>query len=348
MMALSYDFGIHWQRPECAAFATCRSALNVEDSYGTCSDPDYFKHCYMLPDTPALPGALAYDWDTLFLFLEKEDVGGSGQLWYLNNSNFRGNAVDGGGWSEFPNDSDGGYGRKVFIRGTVQGSGCWFSTDFLAEDVWVYANPGWASHNNISIAPSANGPWRMFTGVAPWTPRASAAIASSPSANVAWLGSGVTMVDGDPVLPSFGDVWQIDAGVCLLDNAGGGAGKVCNGHGTPNLDTVTCVCSGGYSGARCQLGGGPASSSSASKAAGITFGILIPLSLIGFVFYVGGPVAAIAVTRTAAEKAYGAVRGAVGVQKGIGSTAVGSGSAFSTSAEAKGMGGLKSQGYGAI
>ena len=104
MMGLSYDYGIHWQRPECASNVNCRGALTIVDSTGTCADADYMKHCYLLPDVPALPGALAYDWDTLWLFLEKEDVGGSGQLWYLNATNFRGSAAAGGGWSEFPND----------------------------------------------------------------------------------------------------------------------------------------------------------------------------------------------------------------------------------------------------
>ena len=211
----------------------------------------------------------------------------------------------------------------------------------------MFWNPGSASHNNFSTAPTANGPWTSFVGLAPWAPRASAALASSPSATVAWLGSGVTMVDGNPVLPSFGDVWQIDAGVCLLGGAAGGAPpRVCSGHGVPDLGTVTCACSSGYSGARCELGSGAAPAAPPkSNAAGITAAVLLPLSLLGFILYAGGPVAALALAQAGVGRAYSAVQGAVGVARG-GGRGFGSSSAGSAgSAEAAP---LKATGYGAI
>ena len=260
-------------------------------------------HCYLLPDTPALSGSFAYDWNAMYLFYESADVGGDGDLYYLNNSNFRGDAINGGGWSQVENGIDGGYGRKVFIRGNKTGSGCWFSTDILAEDIWVYWVPGQTAHNNISISWSANGPWRTISGAAPWTPRVAAALATTWSANVAWLGSGMDMVDGFPQLPSYGDVWQIDVGVCLLDTVTGSP-KVCNGRGTPNLVDVTCVCDAGFSGTTCQIGSAPSPASSAKpSAAGITFAVLIPLSIVGFVFYAGGPAAALTLSIRGAKTA---------------------------------------------
>ena len=45
MVALSYDFGIHWQRPECYAAAECSYALTAPDSVGkfsVCHFPPFF------------------------------------------------------------------------------------------------------------------------------------------------------------------------------------------------------------------------------------------------------------------------------------------------------------------
>lgn len=49
---------------------------------------------------------------------------------------------------------------------------------------------------------------------------------------------GLTFNSGIPSTPTFGDVWQIDAGVCLFAPNG----KVCSGNGSPDLDTITCTC----------------------------------------------------------------------------------------------------------
>ena len=154
------------------------------------------------------------------------------------------------------------------------------------------------------------------------------------------------MVDGDPVQPTFGDVWQIDAGVCLLGSAAGGAPRVCNGRGVPDLAAVTCACSSGYSGARCELGTGAAPAAAPkTSAAGIAFAVLLPLSLVGFIVYAGGPLAALALAQAALGRAFSAAQGAVGVTRG-GSGGFGSSSASSAgSAEAAP---LKGTGYGAI
>lgn len=45
------------------------------------------------------------------------------------------------GWQLIDGAADSADGRKVFIRGKVPGSGCWFSTDYLAEDLWVFFVP---------------------------------------------------------------------------------------------------------------------------------------------------------------------------------------------------------------
>ena len=159
------------------------------------------------------------------------------------------------GWKQIPGALDGADGRKVFIRGTQPGSGCWFSTDYLAEDLWVFFEPAVQSTNAFFTSPSAIGPWTNWSAIglfAPWSPRASAAVASSHRATVAWVASGMKFIDGNPVFGSgLGDVWQVDAGICLLGPANG---KVCSGAGTPNLDSVTCACDVGASGKFCEVG----------------------------------------------------------------------------------------------
>ena len=96
------------------------------------------------------------------------------------------------------------------------------------------------SNNTFATATSAGGPWTTFpAGVAPWSPRASAALTSSSDGRSAILASGMTFVAGVPSLPTQSDVWQIDAGVCLLAPINN---QVCAGAGTPNLDTVSCSC----------------------------------------------------------------------------------------------------------
>jgi hypothetical protein len=135
---------------------------------------------------------------------------------------------------------------QVFIKGTAPGSGCWFSTDFLVEDLW-FRSAGANSMNQFMTAPTAFGPWQDFTGILslPWAPRASAAVTSSWRSTSAWVAGGMTFVNGVGTWPVLADAWQVDAGVCLIATSNG---QVCGGAaaGSPNLDSVTCTCGAAY------------------------------------------------------------------------------------------------------
>ena len=79
--------------------------------------------CYMLPEANTYPGALASDWNTLWLWEEA-----SSNLYFLNRSTY------GVGWQAVAPGSfstANAFGRKTFIRGAVPGAGCWFSTQVL-------------------------------------------------------------------------------------------------------------------------------------------------------------------------------------------------------------------------
>jgi hypothetical protein len=135
----------------------------------------------------------------------------------------------------------------VYIKGAVQGQGCWLSTDYDAMDLWVEPTPGVTSMNNLSIALSAWGPW-LPVGPAPWAPRAAAALTPGHDGTYAILASGTGFAGGQPVEPTFGDVWRIDASVCLVSSV---SFTICNGHGTPNLASVSCACEPGWAGRTC-------------------------------------------------------------------------------------------------
>jgi hypothetical protein len=250
-MFISYDSGMHWQRPFCALQSACSAAFPPTPGFPV-KDPDnpfasidnicvLANECYMLPEANVYPGALASDWNTLWMWSEI-----SGNLYYLNQSSF------GSGWVTAAGASVAGAGgRKTFIRGTAPGSGCWFSTDFTALD--LYVNPALrsvSSTNLFATAKSALGPWTVSPVPAPWAARGSAAVTSSPAASFAWVAGGVSIANGvinpDPS-STFGDAWQIDAGVCLLASDG----SVCSGHGSPDLGSVTCVCDAGFGGDLC-------------------------------------------------------------------------------------------------
>ena len=249
---LSYDGGIQWSRPECATVANCRNVLAYADAFGRCVDEyAYYKHCYTIPDVPALSGSLTADWSTLYIHYEPTTALPAGAVYYLNASNFA------TGWLTLPGAAFGGLrgGRKVFIRGSTPGAGCFVSADYLAEDLWVRKAPDnsfVSSTNAIQVAATAAGPWRAFT--APWAPRAAGALVSGSNVSVAYYGSGMTFRNGaaDPSGPTYGDVWRIDASVCLLaPNA-----QVCSGNGVADLASVTCRCAAGFSGAFCEQGSG--------------------------------------------------------------------------------------------
>jgi hypothetical protein len=238
----SFDGGINWTRPVCASIDSCNDNLPEPDPVGSCNDlnnPNW-QMCYMLPDLPLFPGAMATDWDNMWLWLEPDD---DGMLWRLGSDNYATT-----GW-ELSSSNWGGFGRKVFIKGTNPGTGCWFSTDYLAEDMWIFPNGQVSSMNNFMTASSAQGPWKDFTGVitAPWAPRASAAITSNFRTTSAFIGSGLSWQMGNiqpSLTPTFGDAWMIDAGVCLLASNG----KACAGAVDPDLDAVTCTCPPAFQG----------------------------------------------------------------------------------------------------
>ncbi len=276
MHTQSYNFGIDWTRPYCTKTDQCAHPLNVPDTYGSCSDPVWYKHCYLLPAVPALSGSVAYDTTTMYLFLEKEDVGGNGTVYYLNRSNYA------TGWSVLRGAGDGGFGRKVFIRGGAPNSGCWFSNDVLAEDLFYYYIPGAMGSNSFMTAPAASGPWTQWDNLAPWTPRAGGALAASDVKSAAWYGGGSAYIDGDLSEPTFSDVWQIDVGVCLL----GSGGKVCSGHGSADLFNVVCSCDAGFTGPRCASGSAAAKGLSPGAAAAIALSVIAVVAG-GGVWYVG-------------------------------------------------------------
>jgi hypothetical protein len=302
MMGISYNFGIDWQRPYCRTVDNCQNSLTSPDSYGSCASDVWFPHCYLLPTFPALSGSMAFDTTTLYLFQEKEHVpvvGGQGNVFYLNASN-----VD-AGWTILAGAPDGGYGRKVFIRGGAINTGCWYSSDVLAEDLFYYYIPGAEGTSNFSTSPTAAGPWTTYQNLAPWSPRAGAALAASVSLSAAWYGGGMTYHDGQLQTPTFGDVWQIDVGICLL----GKGGAVCSGHGEGDLVNVLCSCDTGFSGARCENGSTPNTKSGLSPGAAAA----VALTVIGVfagsgVYYLGGP----KVVMTMATPTYNALSKLIG------------------------------------
>jgi hypothetical protein len=134
------------------------------------------------------------------------------------------------------------------------------STDWNAEELWIFLDDYVVSTNAFQVSATPYGPWRNFT--APWAPRAAAAFTTHWNASVAYFGSGMTFKDGDldPQGPVFGDAWMIDTSVCLL----GGNSKPCSGNGVADLDAVVCRCFSGFSGLYCDVG-----SAAAGAAAGV-------------------------------------------------------------------------------
>ena len=302
----------------------------------------------MLPDLPAYSGSIAADWNTLWFWLEAQD---DGQVWFLNASTYS------SGWQQFAGGVTGGFGRKVFIRGGAPLSGCWFSTDYDAEDTWIGGgtiNPGYVpnanSMNDFATAKSGAGPWTTFSGTAPWAPRASAAVTSSWRSTSAYVASGMTFVNGVASAPTFADVWQIDVGICLLAPS---SKKVCNGLGTPDLYNVWCVCVAGVSGPFCETGS-PASNSQSSAggsgpatAIGVSFGVILAIggALYVFVTRFGGKVPFVSEAASAAGALLQKVLG------GGGSSGGGSGFAprsYSPVATSSGAGASSSPGYGSL
>jgi hypothetical protein len=216
------DGGISWLRPNCTA--------------PPCPDPFTDPTQWVLPFAPVLPGQVGSDWTATYLWFDPGEP-----VWAIDASTV------GVGFQPVTGAVSGGYGRKVFIKGAAQGQGCWLSTDYDALDLWVDPLPTVQSMNNLSIALSAWGPW-LPIGNAPWAPRASAALTPGHDGTYAIFASGVSFLDGQPAAPTFGDVWRIDASICLISSV---SFAVCNGHGVPNDASVSCACEPGWAGRTC-------------------------------------------------------------------------------------------------
>ena len=241
----STDGGITWSRPACAAASPCQQdclnsgnpecTLPEPDPVGSCAADPAFQLCMLLPDAPCFPGSLGVDWNSIFMWLEPEE---DGMIWKLDKTNIN------TGWSLVPG-TYGGFGRRNYIKGAYAGTGCWFSTDWSVEDLWIgdsSVQPN--SMNSFATASSAAGPWLVFTGNAtwPWPARASAAVTSGPGMNSVIVASGMTFVSGQPQAPVFSDVYQVDVGVCLLAPVNN---QICAGAGAPDFLNVDCACTPG-------------------------------------------------------------------------------------------------------
>ena len=150
-----------------------------------------------------------------------------------------------------PGASTGGLGRRVWLSGPDAGSGCFFSTDFDALDLWFPESAPVVS-NAVLVALSAGGPWESPVGLggAPWAPRAGVALVALPDASGALLAGGLSFAGGLPSLPTFGDVWRIDASVCALSAANQ---QICGGpaRGAYFPNNLSCACLPGFSGRAC-------------------------------------------------------------------------------------------------
>jgi hypothetical protein len=194
---------------------------------------------YDLPLAGVFPGSIAQDRNTVYVF------GGADSgfaVWSVDESNYNTSGfvlVDG---SPFAQGAD--VGRREFVRGSRSG-GCWFATDFSPGDLWAGQRSASAapieSSSTYFIARAATGPWTSFT--APWAPRASAAVVLARDGTRVIVAGGVDFAAGAPTGAVLTDVWAVDASVCLLSGA-----SICAGHGTPNLEDVTCACDPAWQG----------------------------------------------------------------------------------------------------
>ena len=76
-------------------------------------------------------------------------------------------------------------------------------------------------------------------GTAPWAARGSAVVTTSEDQTKAWVGGGFNFYSGVVEKPTHGDLWTVDATVCLL----GANGAQCSGHALDvDLDNLVCNC----------------------------------------------------------------------------------------------------------
>ena len=199
-----------------------------------------WQRAYDLPLPGVFPGMLAQDRDTVYLF---GNASTGFAVWALDESTY--NTT---GWSLLPGSaggSGGDVGRRLYIQGAVSG-GCFFATDANPGELWAGQRdpslPPITSSSDFFTAAAATGPWVRGTGR--WAPRSSAAVALTSDRRTAVVAGGVVFVQGAPTGEALTDAWAVNASVCLL----GANGRVCSGHGTPSLDTVTCACDVGFTG----------------------------------------------------------------------------------------------------
>ena len=209
-----------WVRPTCTP-GSCA---------GQCEDPN----TYCLPGAPVLPGQVAYDWSTLYLWLEGPS-NPTLPVFYLNSSNYN------VGWLPLTGASGtGAMGRRVFIKGPAPGSGCFFSTDYTAARLWIDGTKDAYSNNSFATARTPYGPW--VPGVGPWTARGSAVVTTSEDQTKIWFGGGFNFEDGYVERPTQGDLWTVDVTVCLLGANGVQCTDPSHVSGPPDLNNVLCSC----------------------------------------------------------------------------------------------------------
>lgn len=196
---------------------------------------------YDLPAPAVFPGMISQDRDTVYVF---GNASSGFAVWALDEINYRE-----GPWRLLDgSQATVDVGRHVYIQGIVSG-GCWFATDFDSGRLWAGPQPDFSifSSNVYAVSRAATGPWDIRYD-APWAPRASAAVTRSEDASAVFIGGGMGFSAGEPNGVVYGDVWAVDAEVCLFGPAPNYAGAVCSGHGAANLDTVTCDCDDAWSG----------------------------------------------------------------------------------------------------
>ena len=212
------------------------------------------------PDTPwtpnqdtgaqvVWPGMVAADWDSIYVFGD-DTFDPPNAIFQLPRDNFF------KGFVQLPDgfqSNPAARSRYTFLAGASNPAGCWFATDYHAGSVWGgQANVNTTSTNAFYTSFDMIN-WRKGPVSAPWAPRAGAGITPSADARSAWLVGGMQFEDGFPAPggATFNDAWSVNAGVCLYGDNGG----VCSGvsFGTPDLDTVQCVCKAPYLGQFCQL-----------------------------------------------------------------------------------------------
>jgi hypothetical protein len=216
-----------WARPTCDGTSPCPFACNAPDSaLGYCT-----------PDSPVYPGQVVTDGTAMWLFMDAPSAF-PGAVFWLNSTNYATT-----GWTQLGGAaSAGSLGRRAYVKGANPGAGCFFSTDFTANRLWNTASgPRDATSSNaFSTSRTAAGPW--VPGVAPWPARGSAVVVASEAQDKIWVGGGFTFNSGAASAPAFGDVWTVDATVCLLGFNGAQCTDPSRWSSPPDIPNLLCNC----------------------------------------------------------------------------------------------------------